>query len=231
MVYCFDCQQVNLILIIIPISTTDASASGVSDARELWENKRKPFTAEFIELDPSDVHPPSIPSWFLHTNALVLAIGMNLQCWQLAFVTFARQDDFEAQVQEKGIQADIVCCMQHLQASWLFSRVLDLEYVLVSFANLHNLSFSKDSYALRVKNGQRSFWIMYHHFSNLVATFSAWLLIRQRYGTVTTWIFSYILISSLFCFKLLFKINYLLSMGDHPPTKQNMYCWHLWLSC
>jgi len=56
----------------------DASASGVSDARELWANKRKPFTAEFIELDPSD-------------------------------------DDFEAQVQEKGIQADIVCCMQHLQ--------------------------------------------------------------------------------------------------------------------
>ncbi|KAJ1271947.1 hypothetical protein BS78_06G165300 [Paspalum vaginatum] len=56
----------------------DASASGVSDARELWENKRKPFTAEFIELDPAD-------------------------------------DDFEAQLQEKGIQADIVCCMQHLQ--------------------------------------------------------------------------------------------------------------------
>ncbi|XP_062185843.1 mRNA cap guanine-N7 methyltransferase 2 isoform X1 [Phragmites australis] len=56
----------------------DASASGVSDARELWENKRKPFTAEFIKLDPSD-------------------------------------DDFEAQLQEKGIQADIVCCMQHLQ--------------------------------------------------------------------------------------------------------------------
>ncbi|XP_062185846.1 mRNA cap guanine-N7 methyltransferase 2 isoform X4 [Phragmites australis] len=51
---------------------------GVSDARELWENKRKPFTAEFIKLDPSD-------------------------------------DDFEAQLQEKGIQADIVCCMQHLQ--------------------------------------------------------------------------------------------------------------------
>ncbi|CAL4974078.1 unnamed protein product [Urochloa decumbens] len=56
----------------------DASASGVSDARELWESKRKPFTAEFIELDPSD-------------------------------------DDFEPQVQEKGIQADIVCCMQNLQ--------------------------------------------------------------------------------------------------------------------
>ena len=177
---------------------------------------------------------PSLHTFLVptHTNALVLAIGMNLQCWQLAFVTFARQDDFEAQVQEKGIQADIVCCMQHLQASWLFSRVLDLEYnILVSFANLHNLSFSRDSYALRVKNRQRNFWIMYHHFSNLVATFSAWLLIRQRYGTVTTWICSYILISSLFCFKLLFKINYLLSMGDHPPTKQNMYCWHLWLSC
>ncbi|AQK63919.1 hypothetical protein Zm00014a_032809 [Zea mays] len=63
----------------------DASASGVNYARELWENRRKPFTAEFIELDPSD-------------------------------------DGFEAQVQEKGIQADMVCCMQHLQASWLFSR-------------------------------------------------------------------------------------------------------------
>ncbi|XP_008667196.1 mRNA cap guanine-N7 methyltransferase 2 isoform X2 [Zea mays] len=56
----------------------DASASGVNYARELWENRRKPFTAEFIELDPSD-------------------------------------DGFEAQVQEKGIQADMVCCMQHLQ--------------------------------------------------------------------------------------------------------------------
>ncbi|XP_023156386.1 mRNA cap guanine-N7 methyltransferase 2 [Zea mays] len=51
-----------------------ASASGVNYARELWENRRKPFTAEFIELDPSD-------------------------------------DGFEAQVQEKGIQVDIVCCM------------------------------------------------------------------------------------------------------------------------
>ncbi|XP_006648010.1 mRNA cap guanine-N7 methyltransferase 2 isoform X2 [Oryza brachyantha] len=57
----------------------DASALGVNDARELWESKRKPFTAEFIKLDPS-------------------------------------ADDFEAQMQEKGIQADIVCCMQHLQS-------------------------------------------------------------------------------------------------------------------
>ncbi|PWZ19624.1 mRNA cap guanine-N7 methyltransferase 2 [Zea mays] len=32
----------------------DASASGVNYARELWENRRKPFTAEFIELDPYD---------------------------------------------------------------------------------------------------------------------------------------------------------------------------------
>ncbi|EEC74116.1 hypothetical protein OsI_09172 [Oryza sativa Indica Group] len=56
----------------------DASASGVNDARELWESRKKLFTSEFIELDPS-------------------------------------ADDFEAQMQEKGIQADIVCCMQHLQ--------------------------------------------------------------------------------------------------------------------
>lgn len=56
----------------------DTSAAAVSDARELWENKWKPFTTEFIELDPS-------------------------------------ADDFEAQLQEKGIQADIVCCMQNLQ--------------------------------------------------------------------------------------------------------------------
>ena len=63
----------------------DASASAVSsDDRELWENKWKPFTTEFIELNPS-------------------------------------ADDFEAQLQEKGIQADIVCCMQNLQASWVFS--------------------------------------------------------------------------------------------------------------
>jgi mRNA (guanine-N7-)-methyltransferase len=59
-------QQVTLV--IIPISVADASASGVSDARELWENKRRPFIAEFIELDPSDVHPPFIPFkiLFLH---------------------------------------------------------------------------------------------------------------------------------------------------------------------
>ncbi|KAG8082733.1 hypothetical protein GUJ93_ZPchr0014g46558 [Zizania palustris] len=56
----------------------DASASGVNDARELWGSKRKPFTAEFFELDPS-------------------------------------ADDFEAHLQEKGIKADIVCCMQNLQ--------------------------------------------------------------------------------------------------------------------
>jgi hypothetical protein len=53
MVSCLHSQQVNLI--IIPFSITDASATGVNDARELWENKKKPFTAEFIELDPSDV--------------------------------------------------------------------------------------------------------------------------------------------------------------------------------
>lgn len=57
----------------------DASAPAVSDAvRELWENKWKHFTTEFIELNPS-------------------------------------ADDFETQLQEKGIQADIVCCMQNLQ--------------------------------------------------------------------------------------------------------------------
>ncbi|KQJ83687.1 mRNA cap guanine-N7 methyltransferase 2 isoform X3 [Brachypodium distachyon] len=56
----------------------DASAPAVSDAHELWENKWKHFTAEFIKLNPS-------------------------------------ADDFEAQLQEKGIEADIVCCMQNLQ--------------------------------------------------------------------------------------------------------------------
>ncbi|KAL6903727.1 hypothetical protein ACP4OV_004540 [Aristida adscensionis] len=66
----------------------EASASAASDARELWENKRKPFTAEFIELDPSD-------------------------------------DEFEARVQEKGIQADIVCCMQHLQSEERAKKLLN----------------------------------------------------------------------------------------------------------
>jgi hypothetical protein len=71
-------------------------------------------------------------------------------------VTISWQDGFEAQVQEKGIQADMVCCMQHLQASWLFSRTVEYD-MLVSFANLYILYFSKDSYALRMKNRQRSF--------------------------------------------------------------------------
>ncbi|WVZ86466.1 hypothetical protein U9M48_033236 [Paspalum notatum var. saurae] len=67
----------------------DASASGVSDARELWENKRKPFTAEFIELDPAD-------------------------------------DDFEAQLQEKGIQADILCFESEERAKKLLNNVSSL---------------------------------------------------------------------------------------------------------
>ena len=66
-------QQVNLI--IMPFSITDASATGVNDARELWENKRKPFTAEFIELDPSDVDSPSIPS---NINKCAKALAQTL---------------------------------------------------------------------------------------------------------------------------------------------------------
>uniref|UniRef100_A0A1D1ZCH9 mRNA (guanine-N(7))-methyltransferase n=1 Tax=Anthurium amnicola TaxID=1678845 RepID=A0A1D1ZCH9_9ARAE len=31
----------------------DASTSSISDARETWESQRKPYTAEFLELDPS----------------------------------------------------------------------------------------------------------------------------------------------------------------------------------
>ncbi|XP_078435099.1 S-adenosyl-L-methionine-dependent methyltransferases superfamily protein isoform X2 [Wolffia australiana] len=31
----------------------DASSSGISDARETWESHRKPYTAEFLDLDPS----------------------------------------------------------------------------------------------------------------------------------------------------------------------------------
>ncbi|CAA7404380.1 unnamed protein product [Spirodela intermedia] len=31
----------------------DASSSGISDARETWESQRKPYTAEFLDLDPS----------------------------------------------------------------------------------------------------------------------------------------------------------------------------------
>ncbi|GJN02289.1 hypothetical protein PR202_ga19623 [Eleusine coracana subsp. coracana] len=43
-----------LVLLLALLTFPDASASAVSDAREQWESKRKPFTAEFIELDPSD---------------------------------------------------------------------------------------------------------------------------------------------------------------------------------
>lgn len=34
---------------------TDASLSGISEARDMWEGQRKPYTAEFCELDPSVV--------------------------------------------------------------------------------------------------------------------------------------------------------------------------------
>jgi mRNA (guanine-N7-)-methyltransferase len=47
----------------------DASASGVNDARELWESRKKLFTSEFIELDPSAVQPPSLLS-YLQLNTL-----------------------------------------------------------------------------------------------------------------------------------------------------------------
>lgn len=73
MVFWLHSQQVSLI--IIPFSITDASASGVNDARELWENKRKPFTAEFIELDPSDVDSPSMTS---NTNKCAKALAQTL---------------------------------------------------------------------------------------------------------------------------------------------------------
>jgi hypothetical protein len=63
-------QQINLI-----ISITDASALGVNYARELWENRRKPFTAEFIELDPSDVDSPSMPS---NTNKCAKLLARSL---------------------------------------------------------------------------------------------------------------------------------------------------------
>ncbi|KAL5647989.1 hypothetical protein ACJX0J_042344, partial [Zea mays] len=54
--------------------------------------------------------------------------GMDTDKWCDA------QDGFEAQVQEKGIQADMVCCMQHLQASWLFSRTVEYD-MLSCFEN------------------------------------------------------------------------------------------------
>nr|XP_010908936.1 mRNA cap guanine-N7 methyltransferase 2 isoform X2 [Elaeis guineensis] len=55
----------------------DASTSGISEAREVWESQRKPYTAEFCELDPS-------------------------------------VENLDSSLQDKGIPADIVCCLQHL---------------------------------------------------------------------------------------------------------------------
>ncbi|XP_072992338.1 mRNA cap guanine-N(7) methyltransferase 2 isoform X2 [Typha latifolia] len=59
----------------------DAAASGISEARELWENQKKPYTAEFCELDPCT-------------------------------------EDLESHLQDKGIPADICCCLHHLQSSF-----------------------------------------------------------------------------------------------------------------
>ncbi|KAF3779180.1 mRNA cap guanine-N7 methyltransferase 2 [Nymphaea thermarum] len=56
----------------------DASSSGVIEAREMWEGQRKPYTAEFCELDPC-------------------------------------LDNLDPYLQDKGIPADVVCCLQHLQ--------------------------------------------------------------------------------------------------------------------
>ncbi|XP_058087610.1 mRNA cap guanine-N7 methyltransferase 2 isoform X3 [Magnolia sinica] len=56
----------------------DASSSGISEAREMWESQRKPYTADFCELDPC-------------------------------------VENLESHLQDKGIPADIVCCLQHLQ--------------------------------------------------------------------------------------------------------------------
>ncbi|EHA8586435.1 putative mRNA cap guanine-N7 methyltransferase 2 [Cocos nucifera] len=55
----------------------DASTSGISEAREVWESQRKPYTAEFCELDPS-------------------------------------VENLDSSLQDKGIPADVVCCLQHL---------------------------------------------------------------------------------------------------------------------
>ncbi|KAF8397799.1 hypothetical protein HHK36_016722 [Tetracentron sinense] len=56
----------------------DASLSGSSEAREMWESQRKPYTAEFCEVDPC-------------------------------------VENLESHLQDKGIPADIVCCMHNLQ--------------------------------------------------------------------------------------------------------------------
>jgi hypothetical protein len=62
-VSCLGCRHADFISRPIPV--TDVSASVVSDAHEPWESKRKPFTAEFIELDPSDVRRPVLHSFLL----------------------------------------------------------------------------------------------------------------------------------------------------------------------
>ncbi|XP_077230353.1 S-adenosyl-L-methionine-dependent methyltransferases superfamily protein isoform X2 [Tasmannia lanceolata] len=56
----------------------DGSSSGMSEAREMWESQRNPYTADFCELDPCI-------------------------------------ENLESYLHDKGIPADIVCCLQHLQ--------------------------------------------------------------------------------------------------------------------
>nr|CAD1827429.1 unnamed protein product [Ananas comosus var. bracteatus] len=58
----------------------DPSASGIiSEPRDICESQRKPYIADFCDLDPCT-------------------------------------SDLEIQLQDKGIPADIVCCLRHLQS-------------------------------------------------------------------------------------------------------------------
>lgn len=59
----------------------DASSSGISEAREIWDSQRKPYTAEFCELDPSVENLES----HLQDKAIPADIVCCLQHLQLCF--------------------------------------------------------------------------------------------------------------------------------------------------
>ncbi|KAJ0045471.1 hypothetical protein Pint_05903 [Pistacia integerrima] len=71
----------------------DVSSSGISELKEAWESQRKNYNAEFFEADPC----------VLCSGGIIVMKAMS------------NGENLETQLQEKAGQADLVCCLQHLQ--------------------------------------------------------------------------------------------------------------------
>ncbi|KAJ0101196.1 hypothetical protein Patl1_05967 [Pistacia atlantica] len=84
----------------------DVSSSGISELKEAWESQRKNYNAEFFEADPCGC---KLLSQRFSLCVYVCVVTLH-PC-----VKYRVMENLETQLQEKAGQADLVCCLQHLQ--------------------------------------------------------------------------------------------------------------------